>query len=59
MKKENNENLRPAELFGKRLRMSNENIEVMNAMAQMRAKKEKARILDEIETAENKELYYT
>jgi hypothetical protein len=32
--------LRPAQLFGKRLRMSNENMDVMMAMAQLRREKE-------------------
>lgn len=31
--------LRPAQLFGNRLRMSNENMDVMMAMAQLRQEK--------------------
>lgn len=32
--------LRPAQLFGKRLRMSNENMDVIIAIAQLRQRKE-------------------
>ncbi len=53
-----NEGLRPAQLFGKRLRMSNENMEVMMAMAQLRREKRDWMIEDEIETSQCKVRYY-
>lgn len=53
-----NEGLCPAQLFGKRLRMSNENMEVMMAMAQLRREKRNWMIEDEIETSQCKVRYY-
>lgn len=53
-----NEGLRPAQLFGKRLRMSNENMDVMMAMAQLRREKRDQMIEDEIETSKCKIRYY-
>lgn len=50
--------LRPAQLFGRRLRMSNENEEVMQAMAQLRREKRDRMIEDEIETSQCKIRYY-
>ena len=50
--------LRPAQLFGKRLRMSDENIDVMHAMAQLRREKRDRMIEDEIETSQCKIRYY-
>ena len=57
MKQENQK--RPAQLMGERLRMSDENLEVINAMAQMRRQKAEKRLADELETAESKERYHT
>lgn len=53
-----NEELRPAQLFGKRLRMSNENMDVLMAMAQLRREKRDQMIEDEIETSKCKIRYY-
>lgn len=50
--------LRPVQLFGKRLRMSDENVEVMQAMAQLRREKRDRMIEDEIETSQCKIRYY-
>ncbi len=50
--------LRPAQLFGKRLRMSDENAEVMQAIAQLRQEKKDRMIEDEIETSQCKIRYY-
>lgn len=50
--------LRPAQLFGKRLRMSDENVEVMQVMAQLRHEKRDRMIEDEIETSQCKIRYY-
>ena len=52
------ESLRPAQLFGKRLRMSNEVIEVIVAMEQLRREKKDRMIEDEIETSQCKVRYY-
>ena len=52
------ESKRPAQLLGERLRMSNSNLEVMEAMAQLRRKKTEERLADEMETAASKTLYY-
>lgn len=50
--------LRPAQLFGKRLRMSNENMNVIMAIAQLRQEKRNQMIEDEIETSKCKTRYY-
>lgn len=50
--------LRPAQLFGKRLRMSNENMDVMMAMAQLRREKRNQMIEDEIKASKCKTRYY-
>lgn len=50
--------LRPAQLFGKRLQMSNENMDVMMAMAQLRREKRDQMIEDEIEASKCKTRYY-
>lgn len=50
--------LRPAQLFGKRLRMSNENMDVMMVMAQLRREKRDQMIEDEIEASKCKTRYY-
>jgi len=50
--------LRPAQLFGKRLRMSDENAEVMQAIVQLRQEKKDQMIEDEIETSQCKIRYY-
>lgn len=52
------ESKRPAQLLGERLRMSNSNLEVIEAMAQLRHKKIEERLADEMETAASKTLYY-
>lgn len=57
--REEETNVRIAQRMGKRLQMSNENLEVINAMAQMRREKAEKRFADELETAASKERYYT
>ena len=50
--------LRPAQLFAARLKMSDENISVIQAMDQLRREKRDRMIEDEIETSQCKIRYY-
>lgn len=54
-----NKKERPAELFGKRLRLSNENLEVMLAIHQLTQEKLAAHREDELEVAKNKTRFYS
>lgn len=51
-------NLRPAQRFGMRLQMSNENMDVIMAMAKLRREKRDQMIEDEIEASQCKVRYY-
>lgn len=58
MNSEGKQDFRPAQKFGERLRMSNENPKVIEELYLIRQEKRRKEIEDEIEFATSKEIYY-